>query len=104
MANELTNRSSDPDKANLYDLLRQVESRESFLAFVRAFINDYDRWATNSRNPPNPYDQWENGGDIGECLGASVSWASSMMSEGLFREEPSWSAFARFLYMGKVLE
>jgi hypothetical protein len=84
----------------------RVHDRESFLAFVRALLKDYDLYTTEAVAPSGlPYAPWENGTDFGENLSACLNWASHPIArERGFSEEPSWQSFARFLYMAKIFE
>jgi hypothetical protein len=58
----------------------------------------------------SPYSGLWNTLDLGECLDAGVAWVEHLGSEDtdfpgtpdLFPDEPSWAAFARFLFMGKT--
>ena len=75
-------------------LLKQVEDRDSFFAFVRALIADRQ----NGHG-------WKNT-TIEDSLSAALAWAedSNMgMTQGL-PEEPTWRTFAVVLYSGKIYE
>jgi hypothetical protein len=90
---------------NVEKKLALVADRDSFFAFVRALIEDReDEISKDSIKPSNPYgasaNGWENG-TIETYLDAALSWAED--SQGLCRE-PSWKAFAQFLYSGKIYE
>jgi hypothetical protein len=78
--------------SDLRDRLDQVADRESFLAFVRALETDRK---TRSQT-------WENS-TIEDFLEAARAWAedSRELPTGLPRD-PSWRAFATFLYCGKI--
>lgn len=96
---------------DLEDIFDQVNSRESFLAFVRALMEDKkDETRKESENPSSPWapgaNGWENH-DIESYLEAALAWGESTSAESHQRslpEEPSWEAFAEFLYSGKIYE
>ncbi len=88
-----------------FDLLEQVTDRESFLAFDRALAADReDEVAKEQVQPSSPYgpgaNGWENA-TIEAFLEAALAWAND---SGDLPEEPSWYAFANFLYCGKIYE
>jgi hypothetical protein len=95
---------------NLSDALDQVRDRDSFLEFVRALIRDREASvASEHESPGSPWGPdaggWENL-TIESFLGAALSWAEDAgleIHQGL-PEEPSWRAFASFLYCGKIYE
>jgi len=75
-------------------LLKQVEDRASFFAFVRALIADC-----------KDADSWENT-TIQDFLSAALAWAEDSdmgVTQGL-PEQPTWRTFAVFLYSGKIYE
>ena len=95
---------------DLYDMLEQVTDRESFFTFVRALIADRrDEVAQEQVQPSAPYRPGANGWEhdtIEEYLDAALAWAKSTgmgETQGL-PAEPSWQAFAVFLYCGKIYE
>ncbi len=88
-----------------FDVLQQVTDRESFLAFVRALAADReDEVKKEQVQPGSPYgpgvNGWEND-TIERFLHAAVQWAED---SGRLPEQPSWRAFATFLYCGKGYE
>ena len=95
---------------DLVNKLEQVTDRYSFLVFVKALIEDRkDEKAKELITPSSPYgpgaNGWENG-TIEDFLEAALAWAEVTkmgQSQGL-SEEPSWKAFAVFLYSGKIHE
>jgi hypothetical protein len=95
---------------SLEQLLDQVTDRASFFAFVSALIADREEEvALEKHTPSSPYGPgakgWENA-TIEQFLDAALAWAQSTnmgQTQGL-PEEPSWKAFAVFLYCGKVYE
>ncbi|MGV3616538.1 MAG: DUF7660 family protein [Fimbriimonas sp.] len=85
--------------------LRKVKDRASFLAFVAALAEDYaDEVAKERVKPNSPYgpgaNGWENG-TIDAYLEAAHACA---VDSTMLTEEPSWQAFAQFLYAGKYYE
>jgi hypothetical protein len=94
----------------LEQLLDQVTDRSSFFIFVSALIADREKEVEEEKHmPTNPYGGgvtgWENV-TIERFLEAALAWAQSTnmgQTQGL-PEEPSWKAFAVFLYCGKVYE
>ena len=93
-----------------HELLNCVTDRESFLAFVRALVADREsEVAKEPSHPSRPYscgaNGWENG-TIEAYLDAALRWAEDTdigQTQGL-PSEPSWKAFATFLYCGKIYE
>jgi hypothetical protein len=95
----------------LDDLLEEVTDRTSFLTFVRALIADREGEMDKDARPSRT--TWEAGangwehGTIEGYLDAALAWseesANARYPHGL-PEEPSWRAFAEFLYAGKYYE
>jgi hypothetical protein len=91
-----------------------VHDRETFLAFVRALVADREVAVKGEeRKPTDPgvlglvpdAGGWYNF-TIESYLNASLSWAEDTgmgVSQGL-PPEPSWRAFAMFLFCGKIYE
>ena len=79
--------------SDLRDLLDAVTDRESFLVFVRALVAD-------RMEQPGA---WESSSVEG-FLGAAVAWAEDSRDPPGLPREPSWRAFATFLYCGKIYE
>ena len=87
-----------------------VHDRESFFAFVAALMADRRASVAAERvAPSSPYGPdaggWENV-SIEDYLEAALAWAESTgmgESQGL-PAEPTWRAFATFLYCGKIYE
>jgi hypothetical protein len=96
----------------LHELLEQVQDRESFLRFVAALIQDRKAAVAAEAANPTPFlglcpdaGGWYNT-SIEGYLDAALSWAESTdmgVRQGL-SEDPSWQAFAVFLYVGKIYE
>jgi hypothetical protein len=93
----------------LIEKLEAVVDRESFLMFVKALIADRaDQIKEENENPGSPWgagaNGWENG-TIEGYLAAAVAWAENSQGQPLgMPREPSWKAFATFLYCGKIYE
>jgi hypothetical protein len=86
------------------ELLGQVEDRESFLAFARAFLEERGLAEKMESEEPEKYSScgalgWENR-SISSFLGAALACAE----DGSHFEEASWRGFAEFLYSGKIYE
>jgi hypothetical protein len=90
---------------DLIALLDQVANRESFLDFVKALAADRAGEVAKEReNPSNPWSSGANGwqnGTIETFLDAAIAWA---VDSQRLPDEPSWRAFATFLYCGKIYE
>jgi predicted Ser/Thr protein kinase len=93
----------------LTEKLEAVVDRESFLVFVKALIADREDEVKKEKvNPSSPWgasaNGWENG-TIERYLDAAVAWAEDSRGQPLgLPIEPSWKAFATFLYCGKIYE
>ena len=95
---------------DLIKKLEQVSNRDSFFVFVKALIEDRkDETAKELITPSSPYgpgaNGWENG-TIEAFLDAALAWAevTKMGQSQELSGEPSWKAFAVFLYCGKIHE
>ncbi|MBW4691664.1 MAG: hypothetical protein KME27_07825 [Lyngbya sp. HA4199-MV5] len=94
----------------LYTRLEQVNDRASFFEFVQALIDDRrDAVEQEKLAPGSPYSAdtgaWEHT-TIEHYLDAALAWAKTTnmgIAQGL-SEEPTWQAFAVFLYVGKIYE
>ena len=82
-----------------------VHDRESFLDFVRDLVADRIAAAQAEReNPDQRYETfrgWQNS-DIETYLECAVAWAE--VHDFFAHPEPSWRAFAEFLFAGKIYE
>jgi hypothetical protein len=96
---------------NLFEMAKQVDSKESFLNFVRVLAEDKiqsnvegDRTADGKLNiSPGG---WENG-NIEAFWDAMLDWGSStsaLTGKPVIPAEPSWSSFALILNAGKSYE
>jgi len=96
---------------DLYDMADRVDSKVSFLAFVRALADDAA--AADSEGNLTPDSKlnmspggWEQG-TIADFLHTIEDWAagnSGLTGEPLVPEQPSWRAFAHLLHSGKFYE
>lgn len=91
---------------DLNQLIEKVNSKETFLEFVRALAADWEEERRLEKEiPPKPYSAgangWENG-SIGAFLDAMQAWASD--SGERVSSQPDWKTFARILYAGKFYE
>jgi hypothetical protein len=93
-----------------YSTLVAVRDRESFFAFVEALAADRRAAVAAERvKPSSPYGPdaggWENS-TIEDFLWAALRWAEStgMGERQGLPAEPTWRAFAEFLYCGKIYE
>ena len=84
------------------ELLKQVKDRESFLAFVKAMVEECELAEKMEREEPEKYRMcgplgWENR-SISSFLGAALA----CVEDGSYIEEASWRGFAEFLFCGKI--
>jgi hypothetical protein len=90
---------------DLHELLEQVNSKESFITFVKALKNDkIDEEKKEKINPSSPYGPGSNGWgntSIEMFLDAIESFAKD---SPLIDKTPSWKNFALLLYAGKCYE
>lgn len=90
----------------LEESLEQVESPETFLAFVRELIADREKEADQ---PVDAFGRgvkgWENH-TIETYLEAALAWAedSNFGKTQNRKVESTWKTFATFLYCGKIYE
>lgn len=90
---------------DLNDLLDKVNSKDSFLQFVKALKEDkIDEDEKEKAQPSSPYTSgangWENG-SITTFLDAIEAFGED---SDLIKEEPNWKNFALLLYAGKFYE
>jgi hypothetical protein len=90
---------------NVEEKLALLADRDSFFAFVRAMIEDREAEINKGRiKTSNPYGAgasgWGNGA-IETYLDAALGWAEDTQE---LSREPTWKAFAQFLYSGKIHE
>ena len=88
----------------LIDLVEAVDSRDSFLKFLRALIDDKeDEDNKEIINPSSPYSSGMNGWEnqsISDYLESIYGWVEDSET----KEKPSWKLIAKGLYMGKIYE
>jgi len=90
---------------NLNELLEKVNSKESFLQFVKALKEDKIGEDKKEKiKPSSPYasgtNGWENGA-IPDFLNAIERYGKDSK---LVYKDPSWKTFALLLYAGKFYE
>ena len=90
---------------DLNNLLEKVNSKETFLQFVKALKEDkIDEGEKEKIKPSNPYgpgaNGWENG-TIDMFLDAIQEFGEDSHH---ITEEPSWKSFALLLFAGKFYE
>jgi len=98
---------------NLYDLVEQVNSKETFLRFAYALSADFQEEQEKEAVHPTPYlgavqgaNGWYNH-SIDAFLGQMCAWASAtstITDEPMVPEQPSWRSFAEMLLAGKEYE
>lgn len=89
----------------LYDLLEKVDSKESFLLFVKALKEDkMDEDEKEKSNPSSPYSPGDNGWENGTISTFLDSIQAYGKDSDLIKEEPNWKNFALLLYAGKFYE
>lgn len=98
-------------KERYYELLEQVDSKETFLRFLNVLAIDWQA----SQSPKTPAsaspdssaaDDWQNP-SLGSFLQSMHSWAltqNAKTGEPNLPEEATWNAFARMLAAAKVYE
>lgn len=91
------------------EALDRVSDRESFVAFVWALAEERELAEELERENPDYYKyggalRWQNS-SISSYLSAALSCLEDPEFFGEhISEQPSWRAFAEFLYMGKIWE
>lgn len=100
---------SSPDydhDAAVQQMLDKVADRDSFFAFARELAADFSDSTRKEKNSPSSsYEAQANGWEniaIDTFLDAALSCGEDAGDK--FSAEPSWKAFAEFLYWGKVYE
>lgn len=97
----------------LHDLLKQVNSKETFLRFTRALAADFEDEQRKEAAHPTPFPDLVPGANgwynysVDAFLDQMCLWAegtSAMTGEPMVPEQPSWRTFAEMLYMGKHYE
>jgi len=96
---------------NLYDMADRVDSKESFLAFVRVLADDAAAGAAEGTHTPDGKLNlsprgWETG-TIADFRYTAEAWGTSNFGhngEPHIAREASWRTFAHFLHSGKFYE
>jgi hypothetical protein len=97
------------DNLKVFEALEKVKDRESFVTFVWALVDEREQAEALERENPEYYKWgaplgWQNS-SIAGYLSAALNCVEDSESLGRhISEEPSWRAFAEFLYMGKIYE
>ncbi len=94
----------------LKEKLENVIDQSSFLEFVKALIEDWDRNEVEieRKKSANLYSkifddsEWESG-TIGSYLEAALAWFEDKNQKGPIKN-PTWRTFAEYLYAGKIYE
>lgn len=98
---------------NLDDLLKQVNSKQTFLRFAQALADDFADEQQKEEADPTPWlgvvqgaNGWYNF-TVDGFLDQMCAWAratSSTTDKPMVSETPSWRTFAEILYAGKDYE
>ena len=96
-ASILSNFTKPPAGCNMevFELAQQATSKEDFLKFLQALIDDF----ANNR------ERWENP-ELGRYLDAMKAFMSSSTDRSINKIDftPSWSLFARIMYTATIYE
>ncbi len=88
---------------DLYDLLENVNSKESFFLFLEALMLDkLDEDKKEKLNPSNPYSDGHNGwvnNSITDYLESIIAYGDDNSDIKL-----DWNSIALLFYMGKIYE
>lgn len=90
---------------DLDDLLKQVNSKETFLEFVSALMKDkIDEDEKEKNNPSSPYSSGHNGWENNTIAMYLESIHAYGEDNEMITAEPNWNSFALLLYSGKFYE
>lgn len=90
---------------DLDDLLEKVDSKESFLQFLKALKEDkMDEDKKEVEQPSPPYGSGANGWENGSIVNFLDAIEAFGVSSKLIPQEPSWKNFALLIYAGKFYE
>ncbi|MGH9943529.1 MAG: DUF7660 family protein [Pyrinomonadaceae bacterium] len=89
--------------------LERVVDLDTFLDFVRALAADKEDEDAKEREAPSPLympgaNGWQNNSIAGYLEAALASAEASRGLPSALPQEPSWKAFAEFLYRGRFYE
>lgn len=92
----------------LFDALEAVHDRASFLHFVQVLIDERTYATRLEKEQPTQYQwsgalNWQHSSIEGYLEGA-LHCVQDNEGRNDFLAEPSWRAFAEFLYAGKIYE
>jgi hypothetical protein len=89
-------------RVSLHHHLSRVKDRDSFMAFVQALADELAN-ERESRDPYGPEAEAPEQGTAEALLSAALAWARESRRRGSgLPEQPSWKAFASFLFCGKT--
>ena len=96
------------NKKTLVDYLDSVEDRETFIAFIWALIRDREETVAKEKQSAESkrgYGAfgWQND-TIEAYFEAALACVEAHAKRDDILKEPSWRAFAEFLYVGKIYE
>ena len=90
---------------NLNELLKTVNSKETFFQFVKALKEDkINEDEKEKMNPSSPYSSGANGWENGTISSFIEAIEAYGEDSELIKDEPSWKNFALLLYAGKFYE
>ncbi|MDW7691726.1 hypothetical protein R9C00_16725 [Flammeovirgaceae bacterium SG7u.111] len=90
---------------DLHELLEKVNSKDTFLQFVKALKDDkIDEDEKEKTNPSSPYSSGANGWENGTISSFLESIEAYGQDSEQIKEEPNWRNFALLLYAGKLYE
>lgn len=96
------------DENTLAHYLEKVSDRETFIEFVWALIRDREETIVRENQAPESHRGygafgWQND-TIESYLAAALACVEAHANRDDILKEPSWKAFAEFLYVGKIYE
>ncbi|ARV08297.1 hypothetical protein BTO05_01065 [Winogradskyella sp. PC-19] len=90
---------------DLNELLERVNSKDTFLQFVKALKDDkIDEDEKEKTNPSSPYSSGANGWENGTISSFLESIEAYGEDSEQIKDEPNWKSFALLLYAGKFYE
>ena len=93
------------DKLGMHEIVTNVNSKESFLAFVEALAQDrIDEIEKEKIKPSNPSGAGTNGWQNTTIENFLESVHSFGQDSSEIKEEPTWKTFALLLLAGKMYE
>lgn len=90
---------------DLNELLEKVNTKDTFLQFVKALKDDkIDEDEKEKTNPSSPYSYGVNGWENGTISSFLESIEAYGQDSEQIKEKPNWKNFALLLYAGKFYE